>query len=986
MTPEADHERLLAHEGPVLILEFVNADQFPGRINYLFPVVAGYFVARGCPTRWLRFAISTTNMMEHGRDSITLSDEEAALLLQVAAEHRPSLLVVTDPLYEPQLQAACEAAGDPWIVVSDGDPETDLIAKYDPSMMVPTVTKMIQEPGMLPRYDWEPGNEAARQREMDNIYLLFADSCGHVLSIEKNPLYCGITDDRTRERRGCAFCTSSQLVLPSTAEGAAWKGIVAPAGQGDSTRVWVARQIEGMAKTRDTPERFPHAILFEQLASDSVLEQTINSLHEHGLQDHVQLLFAIRTDQVPRFRARLHRHFAERPDSGLVFGVYATGIESLSASELGLYNKGTTPLDGIRAVNALRELTDCYPENFWYTGLSFLMHTPWTRLETLHLNYGLIRFLGLSRKVSGNMFMSRLRMHPHLPITALAEAEGLRVEEESDPTVIMNRRKLFGSEMAWRFKDPRMRPVSRIVLRFDLLEEEPLDPLGQKLKDNLLELNPEWTPGEDDDLLDFVCCLAEVACASEEVVEEEALLGEALDLLRRRRGEEAAPPEPARYRVGSEKLELTGLVGRLEPLLSHGEKPIVSVSGVRAGDLAPGLTQLLARHGLEARLAEPPAADGEETGAGVLFVGRDPEAVARRAELQAEIAGWTKTADAVEAFVEAARLEGWPECCARAGAERHGASLPVTPWAAMGFRAQADCPLPRQLNPVLVPSLALLPCAPDCAEAAATYARWLGAVEGLPAALDEDTAFVFSLDGEGDGDLAALKVLEDGEDGIRYTSVEGGDDAGGLGERLRRGDELQVAAGQLRVCSGGHVVDFVTATHGLWYHGRAWRSAEWCELARAASAGTRARWRELGRSAAAAGPFPEKDDEPSRGVEAGADATSGTERERKWLQLVEAVIARFERRFAEVSVLRVQEEPEPGTLGLRLAVADTEYELRLHNRRSGTRHVFASDHFVATHLEETPLSTPEHVQILRDLVRAADKTAARYAPELLPGD
>ena len=91
----------------------------------------------------------------------------------------------------------------------------------------------------------------------------------------------------------------------------------------------------------------------------------------------------------------IDEHFAEHPDSKMTLGVYACGVESFAEDDLVRFNKGTTPLDSLRAVNVLHDLASKYPGRFWFTGLSFILFTPWTTVENLLLNVGLCRLLGL---------------------------------------------------------------------------------------------------------------------------------------------------------------------------------------------------------------------------------------------------------------------------------------------------------------------------------------------------------------------------------------------------------------------------------------------------------------------------------------------------------------------------------------------------------------------------------------------------------------
>ena len=485
----------------VVLVELVNADQFPGRVSYNLPFLAGHYSAKGHAVRWIRFGISTTNLMEHGRDEITLSEEELARLEDLVREHEATLIVITDALYEPQLARVMAAAPGAKLQLAKDDRWLGkLLGRWKG-------LQEILQAGVVPRYDWEAGNEAATRNHIDNIYLVQAASCGHRWDVKDNPLYAGLSDSRVQEHYGCAFCENWKGRKRFTRKHIFFKQ---PADY-TTPQEWIERQVEAIARTRGSAERFPNGVLLEQVTSIGLLRGTIEALVKHGLADHVTLLVAVRTDQIKRVERLLSDHFKENAESKLRFGVYASGIESFDAYELALLNKGTTPEDSVRAVNRLRAMRERFGERFWYTGMSFILFTPWTSLEALHLNVGLIRFLGLSRKVSGNMFQARLRLHDTLPITCLAESQGLVVASEEDPAMSMNRRKLFAKEDPWRFADPRVRPVSRIVLRFDLLDGDLEDELAREVKKRLVQVVPGWTTGDDVALQELLLCVIEEA-------------------------------------------------------------------------------------------------------------------------------------------------------------------------------------------------------------------------------------------------------------------------------------------------------------------------------------------------------------------------------------------------------------------------------------------------------------------------------------------
>jgi len=81
----------------VLLLETINADQFPGRIDANLPLICGYLDELAIPCLWLRLGIATTNLMQHQRDQATLDSAEMANVLEAIRTFAPTLLLTTDP-------------------------------------------------------------------------------------------------------------------------------------------------------------------------------------------------------------------------------------------------------------------------------------------------------------------------------------------------------------------------------------------------------------------------------------------------------------------------------------------------------------------------------------------------------------------------------------------------------------------------------------------------------------------------------------------------------------------------------------------------------------------------------------------------------------------------------------------------------------------------------------------------------------------------
>ena len=918
-----------------LLIEFVNGDQFPGRVNYVYPFLRGFLDEGGVPTRWIRFGISTTNLMEHQRDQITLTEGELARLLEVIQEHQPNLIMMTDPLFGPQAQSLMAQAPEARIQdVSHSVPKIDGLRTFSGPLE-------LDRPDFKPRYDWEPGNEAANRKEIDNVYLAQVRRCGHQKRVADNHCYQGISDGRVEERLGCTFCTN-------------WIGSAKVSRRTPTD--WIVKQLRGIAESRATPDRFPNGVMLESLESPSMLDECIQTMQATGLADHVQLLLAIRSDKISTFEQVIDEHFRNQPDSGMKFGVYACGIESFSQSELLLFNKGTTPLDGLRTINTLRELEDRYPGRFWYTGVTFLLFTPWTTLEAMHLNLGLINFLGFMGKEGGNVFQSRLRLHPDLAITSLAERDGLLVDQEPDRIVVMNRRKLFSQERPWRFADARLRPLSRIVLRLDLLAKESQDAISLKIKHILFESGLGF---REQDLVDFLLHMVDVLRREAGVLDEAQLLDRAMDLWISDRDKTPAEAGSRRHRIGAKRLDLAGLLTHLVPLVQRGLKPLLSVMGVQASDLEPAASALLESKALPWTLAD-----------GSLFIAASQDVLIRRTALQESLNHQNDLGQHRSDLFDTGRLYGVPECCARAYATGPFSDGRHARWAAFSKRCEKAGLIPAELNPMLVPSLAFIPCTADCPEAARVYRKWFDAlpVVGLPGE-NKSMAYVFAIEGQGDSAFIPLQVIGSDEQSMRYSLPEDSSQADEpLGQKLAAGNLLRFVPGQIRVYRNDRLLDLMTASHGVWYSGRCWHPEVWRELARAA--------RYLARQQ----PEP---DWTTRSQPANSD-DGEQNRQSKLCFLLEKTIERYPGRFGDISLVQLKVFRKQTSIRAHVTIGSHEYELVLQNRSSAEAHAFQTIHFSVSYKAETPPRSPEDNRKIESLADFFDQAVSHYAPDCLP--
>lgn len=64
----------------ILLVEPINADQFPGQVNGMVRLFKSYPDHHGVRSSWLRFGAAADNQFRHGQDEVTLGAAELACL------------------------------------------------------------------------------------------------------------------------------------------------------------------------------------------------------------------------------------------------------------------------------------------------------------------------------------------------------------------------------------------------------------------------------------------------------------------------------------------------------------------------------------------------------------------------------------------------------------------------------------------------------------------------------------------------------------------------------------------------------------------------------------------------------------------------------------------------------------------------------------------------------------------------------------------
>lgn len=939
----------------VLLVEFINADQFPGSIRPKFPAIKGYLAAQGVPVAWMRFAIAADNQFRHGRDEVTLEAAELALLERRIRRLRANTVLSSHPLFLRQRRRLERLFKVRIAVLSAHSQSLGGLLRF-----AGHPTGLILDPlgEYHADYRWEPGNAAAERPDRNNVYLDTLSGCGYFKPASSNPCYAGVKFPRESKTFGCSFCGYDERPRP-----------VKPA----IVRSYVSRQLQEIRRTLG-PDRLPGAVMVENVAQPGLLEFILRELRRLGMSKTV-LLAAARIDHLVGLRTTLKRTLDSLRKRSESLHIYTTGIENFSDPELLRFNKGFDSLTAVRAVNLLKEFEVRYARNFHYSGympLGFILFSPWTRLEDLRRNLRLIQHQELEYE-TGNLFMSRLRLHPTQALTALADKDGL-LTDTVDDSLRLNRRKLFGYERPWRFADPRLEPVNRVAMRIERNDSFADDTLYSFIREGLKDADRR-------ELIAVMLCLVEAAHRHSKIRPPKMLFEEALALWKGGFGARVDRGSEGGRRLGLELLSAADLVERLLPVIIRGGKPALSISGLSAAGVSEIDLPALAARGVFAVAT----GSGEDR---TLYMGRRRATVERLARVDSEARRGSRRAAA-----QAGRMLGYPDCCVRAWVRRQPAGV-LDGWDMTAWRQRAGA-APVGAEPLLSPDLRFLPCKPGCRRAQESYSRWLS-MAGVAKAFPGRT-FLFGL--EDDRELASISVLDGDPRELRYDPARIEGVPGRLSKALEQGDRVLLLPGQVEVRRGERLVACWVAEVAVWDARRGLDAEMWSELAKAADRRKDPEWRRRSVEAARAGRELALDRATSLGrtsllksleqassrtrrtpAAAGALAAAGAELR----FLLESSVRSSPEHFGDVRVVGAGAAEDGSSIDLKLSIASGEYHLRLVDRDASSFWLLKTEDFAVICDPQTPIPLDVAEGRLARLLRLYATALRRCAPQLMP--
>lgn len=820
----------------LLLIEFAVLKSFHRAVD--FPFFHGFAKENQVESLWLRFGVPAATELIQGTSGIALEEKEHRFLHERVGEfkpthvvfsHRPSNELVRGLLATNRnlrfSYAEFATKGESQTESVDGHPLERLSGDLATFLALPasdTGSSPSSPRFSRPDYGWIPGNDAAR--EMDVLpFVLAGEECTYNRPFASNPFYQDLDLSDCFRSGGCAFCYR-------------------PANQGARDRdsmVHLQLQLEAIARTCPTfGRRLRIRLVGEPIIGN--IREVAGRIADLALPP-CDLLLDSRSDTLVRVQPELQAALERLKDTSHALHMALMGIENFSSRVLSRLNKGIDAPTNIKALQVLFELEKAYPRHFGFRefgGLSLITYDPWTRPEELDLNLSVIDLLGLG-PLAGKLFSGRLRLYPGLPLEMKARKEGLIVDSYEDPLLNTARLTFYENELPWRFQDPLMEPINRVLLRMDndripkdfdplttqvkALEETArrsrlrLTNVGHQIIRSALVPPPQASTTGDPADSSETSGIGDLP-TPESLVETVA---------RALTPEGPAAPEGERWtRFEESEIPLDEFRSGGLPLSRVLEaKPVSKKEPIPEDEVSNWMN--------DPRLPNTQSRIRRREGGDVweVFFGKDPANVRRVIELT-DIAENERTTEEQRAVAatEIGELLGYPTCCAGAYA-REASGIRVSYfWLHVSRRLESPGPVPPELNPVPEKIIEYVPCSLTCG---ASLRRARLNLDSVQWTMDgERQTFLDSLRNPYlllyDVQSTAVELLPETEPGDRFRYSAGR--AFGEGEdvaALLRGDELVLDSETLLVLRRGRPILSLSGRAFVWWHQQVFQQDFW---------------------------------------------------------------------------------------------------------------------------------------------------------------
>ena len=435
----------------LLLLEFLTSDPFSQRRSELFPFVQGYAKARGVDVRWL-YAAYDPEALPAGPFRMALDGASAAALAETLADFGPTHALLNEQLHESLAAQLCAAAAglrrrtfglenDPYAL--------EHVAEWDTWLGLPTAgdDDALLPDAFEPDYACTPLGETARALR-PIVPVVGGTTCLYRRPLSRNPHYREVDLDGAVTPTRCAFCAGPP-------ERAANPYRTPPVDL-------ALRQIEAAQRTCP-PGRFGKqffltaGVHFAQLVP--LFERTL-AAELPAATFHV----SCRIDELLRKAPKIEALLPRLRDAGHALSVAYVGVENFSPTENERLNKGISARQVEEFFATITRWEAAFPENFLFHahgGFGYILFTPWTDVADLRLNLAAAERFGVPP--GSFFFVSRVQLLTDLPVTRLAERDGLvtasfdaEAVDAFDSGCLSSEREV---EVCWRFARPAMAAV-----------------------------------------------------------------------------------------------------------------------------------------------------------------------------------------------------------------------------------------------------------------------------------------------------------------------------------------------------------------------------------------------------------------------------------------------------------------------------------------------------------------------------------------------
>jgi hypothetical protein len=275
-------------------------------------------------------------------------------------------------------------------------------------------------------------------RPVSSIDLRISHSCGYKRTLADNSFYRDVLGaPEVATHRGCAYCLSARPDSASTADELA---------------------VQILERIRSDRRMFPAVdtiwMAFAETYYDALAIAFRTTQGDPAWQG-ITLSMQCRPDVIAKREKEIEALAADAAKCGTRVRVGVAGFENFSPREILVLNRGAAPEFLDAAASILNRWSENEPPGLVAKGFtpSFILFTPWTRVEDLEINLSFIAKHGFWQAN-----IERLRIGPGTPAFAKALHDGLiLLDGPVRPAAHPNG---YTSEREFRFVDARVEAVS----------------------------------------------------------------------------------------------------------------------------------------------------------------------------------------------------------------------------------------------------------------------------------------------------------------------------------------------------------------------------------------------------------------------------------------------------------------------------------------------------------------------------------------------